>query len=218
MHLFREQDMRLPKVIHTGLRHWKMVLLIGLFVFLTGETTTVGWATAKTSGDQVPRLIPDRSVNPDFETLAMETWGLFLKTFNQRSDCFGDVYLTVSMDLKSRAAYDPKSATVTVRVPGTKAMLQSALIHEWAHHVEFQCAVQQEIRPEFLIAMGVPKDTPWRPEDSTSNISAGNWAEIPSEHYAEAAIGLVLGERHVPTNIRVSREELAILKKWVSGS
>lgn len=204
------------KIIDTGRNRWTSVLLIVLFVFLTGETTTGRLDFFKEPTGQIPRLILDNSVNADFKALAMESWGLFLDVFSTRSDCFGDVNLKVSRDLNNRAAYDPASGTVTVRVPGTKAMLQSALIHEWAHHVEFNCPAHHDLRPHFLAAMKLPADTPWRPDGISSDSPAGVWAQIPSEHYAETSIELVLGERKIPANIIVSREELKVLKDWVS--
>ena len=73
-----------------------------------------------------PRLIIDESVAGDFATLAAATWDSFMDEFAARGDCFGDVRLRAVRTLNSRAAYDPATATVTVRVPGTAALLQSA--------------------------------------------------------------------------------------------
>lgn len=167
--------------------------------------------------DHRPQLVIDESVAPDFEALALETWEQFLATFRGRSDCFGDVRLRAASALGSRASYDPDTATVTVRVPGTPAMLQSALVHEWAHHVEFQCKEQQELRRAFLIAQGLPPDTPWRPHDQPAAIPASEWADIPSEQYAEATIVLVLGARHIPTKARVTDEAIQVIETWAQG-
>jgi len=164
-----------------------------------------------------PRLIVDDSVAPDFRALAEETWAGFLETFEARADCFGDVRLQATRTLDSRASYDPKDATVTVRVPGTPAMLQSALIHEWAHHLEFQCQAQKSLRPAFLAAQGLPPDTPWRPADASANMPASAWANVPSEQYAEATVALVLGRRPIPTKARVTREAIRVVAEWAAG-
>jgi hypothetical protein len=164
-----------------------------------------------------PRLIVDATVASDLETLALETWDRFLAVFWVRSDCFGDVHLRAAYDLDSRAGYDPDAARVTVRVPGTVAMLQSGLIHEWAHHIEFQCEEHRDLRPAFLAAQGLPPDTPWRPDDSSANLPAGDWADIPSEQCAEATIELMLGSRPIPTNIRVTPEAVRVLEAWARG-
>jgi hypothetical protein len=191
------------------------VLLLASVVALTGGAAMNNAWMVTPAPEPGPQLIIDDSIHADFETLSRDTWTLFLEVFKSRSDCFGDVMVKASNDLNNRAGYDPDSATVTVRVPGTKAMLQSALVHEWAHHVEFQCAAHQELRPEFLIAMGLPTDTPWRPSNITENTPASVWAQIPSEHYAETVIELVLGRRQIPTNILVTREEIQALKEWL---
>jgi hypothetical protein len=164
-----------------------------------------------------PRLIPDDSVAGDLRSLAQETWDRFLAVFKLRRDCFGDVHLHAAGDLKSRAVYDPATATVTVRVPATIAMLQGALIHEWAHHVEYQCQAQQQLRPGFLAAQKLAPDTPWQTGYRPAEIPESEWARIPSEQYAEAAIELVLGERQIPTTVRVQEEAVAVLASWASG-
>ena len=168
-----------------------------------------------------PRLVIGPSVGADFEALAQETWAQFLQVFAERQACFGDVYLDASQVLDGRATYDPATATVTVRVPGTAAMLRSGLLHEWAHHVEFQCEAHRELRAAFLAAQGLSPDTAWRPDtppaSEPDDLAAREWAAIPSEQYAEAVIEVVLGGRPVPTNVRLSREAVAVVKAWARG-
>ncbi|MBU0510713.1 MAG: hypothetical protein KKD28_01075 [Chloroflexi bacterium] len=166
---------------------------------------------SQTSGP--PELIIDESVAGDFETLAIETWDEFLTVFQARTSCFGDVRLHATRTLGSRAAYDPASATVTVRVPGTSAMLQSALVHEWAHHIEFQCNQHKSLRPAFLNALGLPPNTQWRPEVLPVNTSA----DMPSEQYAEATIVLVLGQRQIPNGVRITEDAIRVIEEWAGG-
>ena len=164
-----------------------------------------------------PRLIIDESVDSDFAALAQETWHQFLTVFQARADCFGDVRLRATRTLGSRAVYDPDTATVTVRVPGTAALLQGALVHEWAHHIEFQCPAHEALRPAFLVAQGLPPDTPWRPAAAMTDVAADEWAGIPSEQYAEAVVELVLGGRPIATGARVSPEAVRIVGDWAAG-
>jgi len=166
---------------------------------------------SQTSGQ--PELIVDESVAGDFETLAIETWDEFLTVFQARTGCFGDVRLRATRTLGSRAAYDPASATVTVRVPGTPAMLQSALVHEWAHHIEFQCDQHETLRPAFIDALGLPPDTQWRPQVLHVNTSA----DMPSEQYAEATIVLVLGRRQIPNRVRITEDAIRVIEAWAAG-
>jgi hypothetical protein len=189
------------------------VALIIVGLFLSGCATPPATVTP----EPLPRLIADASVASDFNALAQETWQQFLEVFRARADCFGDVRLHATTVLDSRAKYDPDTATVTVRVPGTPAMLQSALIHEWAHHVEFQCPAQKELRPAFLAAQGLPADTLWRPDETPANTPESEWATIPSEQYAEATIEVVLGRRQIPTTARVTTEAVRVIAQWAAG-
>lgn len=193
------------------LRPW---LKIGYLVVTVAVAVLISTALSSCSQTEgPPELIVDESVAGDFETLAIETWDEFLTVFQARTGCFGDVRLRAARTLGSRAAYDPGSATVTVRVPGTPAILQGALIHEWAHHIEFQCDEHKDLRPAFLIAQGLPPDTQWRAEDILVNTSA----DMPSEQYAEATIVLVLGRRRISTGVRVTEEAVHIIAGWVAG-
>ncbi len=164
-----------------------------------------------------PELDVDDTVALDFELLALNTWDQFVEAFEARDDCFGDVTLRADYDLDSRASYDPDTSTVTVRVPGTQAMLQGALVHEWAHHIEFQCEEQEKSRPAFIASLGMAPDTPWRPSTPHADMPARVWAEIPSEQWAEAAVVLVLGSRHIPTKAPVKDEALRMLREWAKG-
>jgi hypothetical protein len=152
------------------------------------------------------------SVASDFRLLAEEAWASFLLVFRARADCFGPVTLQAVRSLGSRAVYDPSTATVTVRVPATPAVLKGALVHEFAHHVEFQCQEHEELRPVFLAALGLPADTEWRPDSGSA--AARRHVDIPSEQYAEATVILVLGRRLVSTGVHVNDEAVRAVKVW----
>ncbi len=164
-----------------------------------------------------PNLLFDGSVAGDFQDLAEETWQAFLIAFEGRIGCFSDVTLKATETLGNRALYDPATSTVTVRVPATPALLKGALIHEWAHHLEIQCEAHQQMREPFLLAQGLTADTAWRPEQTYRDIPSSQWASIPSEQYAEAAIIVVLGARQIPTLARVSPEAIEVVRAWAAG-
>ncbi|MGD9048127.1 MAG: hypothetical protein PVF77_08750, partial [Anaerolineae bacterium] len=119
--------------------------------------------------------------------------------------------------LDSRAVYDPDTATVAVRVPGTPAVLKGALVHEFAHHLEFQCQEHEDLRPAFLAALGLPAGTEWRPGNGSATAPANVYGDIPSEQYAEAAVILVLGRRPVTTGVRVTDEAVRAVEAWATG-
>ena len=192
------------------------LIVIAIVVLVSGATLNNCTSDVSVS-KQCPQLIMDASVGADFQDLAIETWDRFLTVFQARSDCFGDVHLRATRILDSRAAYDPDSATVTVRVPGTPAMLKSALVHEWAHHVEFQCEAHEDLRPAFLVAQGLHPDTVWRPDNAPAEMPTSEWADIPSEQYAEATVALVLGDRPIPTKARITRKAIHVIAEWAAG-
>ena len=165
-----------------------------------------------------PQLILDASVASDLAVVAEDTWVQFMDVLEARSSCFGDVRLRTSRTLEDRAAYSPGTHTVTVRVPATKALLQGALVHEWAHHVEFQCHEHEELRDAFRQAQGLSLDIPWRWNGDEAEVAAGVWAEMPSEQYAEAMVVLVLGRRRIATAAPVKGEAVRVVAEWAAGS
>ncbi len=191
---------------------WPAIIVAGVGAYLLAMALSKAAVSAPR-----PRLIIDNaSVGADLQTLAEETWLQFLGAFPAQKGCMGDVRLEAGRQLGSRAVYAPETATVTVHVPGTPAMLKSALVHEWAHHLEFQCAEQQTMRPAFLAAQTLPADTPWRPAGASAAMPTGQWAAIPSEQFAEAAIELVLGHRPLPTKASYSRAALRVVENWAN--
>jgi len=162
----------------------------------------------------MPRLIIDASVDQDFAAVVQETWVQFLLVFAARRDCFGDVLVKADYDLVDRAKYDPRTATVSVRVPERRSILKGALVHEFAHHVEFQCEAQSEMRAAFIEAQGLPANTSWRLGDGTTSILSSDWANIPSEQYAETTIVVVLGERPVRTKAPITAEGMEVISAW----
>jgi len=183
------------------------LILIGLILF-----------GGCTQSDYVPpTLLIDESVADDFAIVAKESWLKFLKTFEQSHPCIGTVTVKAGYGLADRAFYIPESSEVTVRVPATRPILESALIHEWAHHLEFHCDTHVALREPFLELSGFPTETPWRPHDLQSNLPASKWAEIPSEQYAETVVAVVLGHRSAPTNTPVTKAGIELVEKWAIG-
>lgn len=193
-------------------------LFLAVLLTVLGVTLWRSWPWLGPAAERQPQLIIGDSVASDLAALAGETWTQFLDALGGRTGCFGDVRLAASRALDDRAAYEPDTATVTVRVPGSRVMLQSALIHEWAHHVEFQCQEHEELRAAFMVAQGLPSDGLWRPDVTPADIPSSQWAEIPSEQYAEAMIVLVLGRRQIPTAASVKAEAVRVLAEWVEGA
>jgi hypothetical protein len=96
-------------------------------------------------------------------------------------------------------------------------MLQGALVHEWAHHIEFQCDEHYELRGAFLAAQDLPPDTPWRADSTPANTPVSVWPDMPSEQYAQATVEVVLGRRQIPTKVRITQEAIQAIEVWATG-
>jgi hypothetical protein len=145
----------------------------------------------------------------DVQELAASTWARFTGVFRGRWGCVPDVSVAGAWQLGDRAIYDPGDRLVTIRIPGTAPNLRATLVHEFAHHVDFNCAAQDRVlRRTFLAAQGFVPGTPW--------LHGKTWERTPSEQFAEAAIALVLGHDARPA-VPVSRRALAAIRAWGEG-
>jgi hypothetical protein len=160
--------------------------------------------------DSPPQLLFDSSVPSDLQELAADVWAQFLEHHPARLGCFGDVTLHAAWVLDTRGEYQPDTATVVVRVPGTAATLSDELVHEFAHNVEFTCPKQTELRPAFLAAQGFPADADW--------FAGTSWATTPSEQYAEATVEVVLGKRSQRQGVELTSAAIAAVRNWADGS
>lgn len=157
-------------------------------------------------GDASPRLLHDDTIPDDLRELADTTWADFLAVVPERQSCVAPVTLHAAWELESRGEYQPDTATIVVRVPGTPATLRSELIHEFAHHIEFTCREHEEMRAAFLSAQGFPEEADW--------FSGDAWAVTPSEQYAEAMVELVDGTRTHNGGILLSIDAIAVVRQW----
>ena len=153
------------------------------------------------AGDEVP---------DDLRALAEDLWPRFVEAFPARRDCLGEVRLTVAWDLEDRARYLPEARTVVVRAPATAPHLVASIVHELGHHLEFACADQRRVRSAFLRADGLPEAAPW--------FGDGEWSAAPSEHWAEAVVAYVVGERSFDRGrIPVTAEAVELVARWARG-
>jgi hypothetical protein len=160
-------------------------------------------ASARPAG---PGLSFDNGVPPDLRTLAAGTWERFLAAFPEQRDCIAPVAVDARWSFEDRAAYDPENHVVIVRIPATAPHLEAALVHEFAHHLEFTCPAQRNLRPAFLAAQGFRENASWW--------NGATWETTPSEQFAEAATVVVLRRRPGHMRIHVTPEALTALRDW----
>ena len=160
--------------------------------------------------DSEPALGFADAVPDDLRSLATDTWQEFLEAHPAAADCIGPATLVAAWELDTRAEYRPDSATIVVRVPGTAPTLRNQMVHEFAHHIEFTCEEQRELRSTFAEAQGFSGSAPWFDGDT--------WETTPSEQYAEATVELVLGRRPHHGNIQISAQAADIVRRWATDS
>lgn len=182
-----------------------------LLVIAAAGLALVGVAIMAFGSGSQPELVIDASVASDFAQVAEEDWALFVDAFPAHQECIGQVTLVADYDLDDLAKYDRSTRTMAVRVPAPEVLLDRALIHELAHHLEFVCPAQVEVREPFLAALSRSGDE-W--------FAGQEWGRIPSEIFAEGVVEYVLNERgRVHTDIGlIEQSAVEVIVEWASGA
>jgi hypothetical protein len=144
----------------------------------------------------------------DLRALIEETWERFVEAFPARRSCLAPVRVQGAWRLDGRGSYDPGRRLITVRIPGTAANLRASLVHEFAHHMEFTCPEQRDVRVPFLDAQGLPRSASW--------FEGRSWETTPSEQFAEAVVQMVLGRPAHPA-VLIRPRSVALLRAWGRG-
>lgn len=121
-------------------------------------------------------------------------------------ECLDGLVVSHAWELEDRAEYRSTNRQVVLRVPGTAPDLEFSLVHEIAHHLEFVCPSQLELRPAFLAAQGLAADTAWFEGDS--------WEATPSEMFATAVAEYVTGRLEENRPIALSPETKSLVAEW----
>ena len=145
----------------------------------------------------------------DLRALIVQTWDRFVEVFPARRSCLAPVTVQGAWELDDRALYDPGRRLVTVRIPGTAPNLRDSLVHEFAHHMEFTCPEQRDVRVPFLAAQALPPSATW--------FEGVSWETTPSEQFAEAVVQVVLGPPAHPA-VLIHPRSVALLRAWGRGN
>ena len=154
----------------------------------------------------------DEALPGDVRELARKTWNRFAATFPDRLDCIPDVTLVGAWELDEKAVYEPDTATIYLRIPGTAGQLETSLVHEFGHHLDSHCSEQGTLRNEFMMAQGVDSTIEWStcPDGSA-------WEDIPAEQFAEATVLAVLDYRLANRHMPISPEAVELVRRWGGG-
>lgn len=121
-------------------------------------------------------------------------------------ECLDGLVVSHAWELEDRAEYRSVEKRVVLRVPGTAPDLEFSLVHEIAHHLEFVCPSQLELRPAFLAAQGLATNTAWYEGDS--------WEATPSEMFATAVAEYVTGRSEENRPIALTQETKSLVAEW----
>lgn len=155
-----------------------------------------------------PRMLVPQGVPDDVSAIVDRTWPAFLRAFPARHECIGDVTLLLVFDVEGGAAsYRPDEATIRIEIPTTPERFEESLAHELGHHLEHRCPVIPEIGTEFVAAQGMDAGVEWFHRDP--------WFDSPTEHFAEAVVHVVLGERRIHADrVTLSSEAITTVRQW----
>jgi hypothetical protein len=174
-----------------------VVVVCAAGVILVAAVAAQGRGPMLTFADGVPA---------DLRALTTRTWERFVSAFPAHRNCMAPVTVGGAWSFGDRGAYDPDLRLVTVRVPATAPNLEAALVHEFAHHLDFTCPTLRGLRPAFLADQGFPPNVSWW--------RGNDWESTPSEQFAEAATVLVLGRRPSHIRVDVTPGALETLRDW----
>lgn len=164
-------------------------------------------AAACGTGEVSPTFGPNTPT--DLRALTSETLARVADAVPARAECLDGLVVSGAWELDDRARYDPASREMTVRIPATAAQLETSIVHETAHHMEFTCPQTEEVRGEFIAAQGLPANTTW--------FDGSSWETTPSEQWATAMVLYVLGEPDERARISVSADAMEIVRAWAGG-
>lgn len=100
--------------------------------------------------------------------------------------CDPDVsLLLVSQVTDGDARYVASEKRIEIEIPTSPRRFRDSLVHELAHHLDAHCEDASEMREAWLAQTDEPGQA-W---------TSGDWADRPSEQFAETVVQVVLEER-----------------------
>ncbi|HLT96625.1 MAG TPA: hypothetical protein VK070_07535 [Acidimicrobiia bacterium] len=160
-------------------------------------------AACSSGGTTIPPDTP-----PDLVELVERTLEEIGAALPAHAACLDDLTVTHAWELDDRAEYRVADRTVVLRVPATAPELEFSLAHEVAHHLDFGCGLEPDVRDAFAAAQGT--DEPWEQGEA--------WESTPAELFATAVATLVTGHSDPLRHIAIEEAAMEVVRKWADGS
>lgn len=140
----------------------------------------------------------------DVMALGDSTFSDFLQAFPAQQHCVADVEVAHNWDLGPEAGRY-RANFIEIEVPNTTAAIRGTYLHEFGHHLDFNCA-DAELRAAFMGALGLDPGTDWHSDNRP-------WAQRPAERFAEAVV-VIVGGSSVHPEISLTPESIRIVSSW----
>lgn len=176
------------------------------FRALAPAVATLILVSACSGGEVAPRPAFGPNTPTDLRALTSETLARVAQAVPDRGECLDGLVVTGAWELDDRARYEPASGEMTIRIPATAAQLETSIVHEMAHHMEFTCPQGDDVRRDFIAAQGLPSDAEW--------FDASSWETTPSEQWATAIVLHVLGQPDERARIFITPAAMEIVQDW----
>lgn len=159
-----------------------------------------------------PSLDPRQDLPDDVALLTAATWDRFEAAFPAQAGCLTDVESELVDDVAGGAArYVASERLIRIEIPTSPRRYVESLTHELAHHLDASCGAELAIGAVIREAQGIDPEVPWEGVDP--------WEARPTEHYAEAVVEYVTGDRFTHADIiDVSVEVVEIIEAWATGT
>jgi len=141
-----------------------------------------------------------------------EAWTAFSNALPNVASCVPSVHLTEgTVSGEGDAEYIHNEQRIRVRTSTPSETLRESVIHELAHHADATCGMPTATRAAFLEAQGFSADAAWDCGDA--------WETTPAEHFAEAIVQIVSGQRSLAQHlVELSPETLDLVREWEADS
>lgn len=178
-----------------GVSSWKTgVIAIAACAGLVG--TACGNAGRIRTVQDVPR---------DVERIVDQVWADLTLELAWAADCMlpVELFLTRSVD-DGAARYRAEEQVIDIEIPTSPRRFRESLAHELGHHIDASCSGLEARREAFLDAQGFDPDAAWD--------RGATWETTPAEHFAEAVVVIVNGERHLHDGVVISSSAIDIVR------
>lgn len=134
------------------------------------------------------RIRTVQDVPTDVAVIVNEVWRDVGDRLPWAAECMLPVEVFLTRNVPDGAArYRADEQLIEIEIPTSPARFRESLVHELGHHIDATCDDLEGLRMSFLTAQGFDASQRWDDGDT--------WEGTPHEHFAEAIVVIVNGDR-----------------------